>query len=1267
MDTEKTPLLGSGHGPNTPSVGYKPNSKDGSRKSVAIPTVSVRELLRFRDGTDTILLTIAALGCIIYGGITPGQYILFGTLTQDFVDFTICVKNNCSDPIDLEDSMTTVAIWYIGLAAANLFFSWLGLGLFGLSAERQVHKMKLALFRNAIHQEIGWFDSHSTGEILSRLSEDINKIGDGIGSKFGRIICSLIGFFAGYIIGFIYCWQLTLVMLAQLPLLFIVGGMMAKATGSYTSKELEAYSKAGHVAEQSISSIKTVAAFGGENKQAELYDNHLGDACNFGISKGLAIGLGMGGFQLVLYCNVALSLWYCVKLVKDGDAEAGDTLTVFFCVIVGSMTTGQSGPSFEALSVAKASGYTVFKLIDRISKIDASSDEGLKPAAVTGDVEFSDINFVYPTRPDIQILRNFSLKVPSGKRVALVGESGCGKSTVVKLIQRFYDPVAGSVKLDGNDIKSLNIRYLRSLIGVVNQEPVLFATTIAENIAYGRDGATRREIEEAAKMANAHNFITQFPKGYDTVCGERGAKMSGGQKQRIAIARALIRNPKILLLDEATSALDTESEAVVQDALNKAGEGRTTIIIAHRLSTIKNADIIVSVKHGSVVETGNHDELMALDGIYRSLVRLQDRAGLKEHEKDESEEEEEKLTLDEDTLAVPQLEMSSATSSAYTASRISRKSEEEDVRPVSLKKVLQKNRPEWGYMLLGCIGAAIFGAYPFLFGLSLGGIYDALGNDPSKADQREDMEDASLKWALYYVFVGVESFIGVIMQNWFLAKSGEALIKRLRKETFLAILRQEISYFDQPENGTGALCTRLAADVSKIQGATGAQFGLISSSIVTIAGACIIAFSFCWKLALAMLCSVPLLLISGTFYNVFLGGGTIGPERTSSGQVAAETISNIQTVVSLGQEDTFFERFRESQAETFRKAKRASHIAGFANGSVMGAVNISFAVGFRYGGYLLTEDELTLQDMMTVVMTATVSGIILGQTASMTPDYSEAKRATNKVFRFLEKIPSIDSYSDRGLHPSSCNGEVRLANVGFRYPTRRNVKVLRNLSINVQPGHTVALVGTSGSGKSTSVSLIERFYDVRSGSVMIDDCDVKELNLKWLRSQIGIVSQEPVLFDLSIRDNIAYGDTTRMVSDREIEDAAKSANIHDFISQLPKKYDTTVGDRGALISGGQKQRIAIARALIRDPKILLLDEATSALDTESEKVVQEALDKASIGRTTLVIAHRLSTIQHADAIIVMKKGKVIENGTHEQLMSLKGVYYALHRAQSLSS
>ncbi|XP_031794384.1 ATP-dependent translocase ABCB1-like [Sarcophilus harrisii] len=353
------------------------------------------------------------------------------------------------------------------------------------------------------------------------------------------------------------------------------------------------------------------------------YNRKLEEAKNIGIKKAITANISMGIAFLLIYASYALAFWYGTSLILSNEYSIGQVLTVFFSILMGAYSIGQASPNIAAFANARGAACEIFRIIDNNPTIDSYSMNGHKPDNIKGNLEFKNVHFTYPSRKEVKILKGLNLKVYSGQTVALVGNSGCGKSTTIQLIQRLYDPTEGMVTIDGQDIRTLNVRYLREITGVVSQEPVLFATTIAENIRYGREDVTMEEIEKAVKEANAYDFIMKLPHKFDTLVGERGAQLSGGQKQRIAIARALVRNPKILLLDEATSALDTESEAVVQVALDKAREGRTTIVIAHRLSTVRNADIIAGFEGGVIVEQGNHDELMKQEGVYFKLVTMQ--------------------------------------------------------------------------------------------------------------------------------------------------------------------------------------------------------------------------------------------------------------------------------------------------------------------------------------------------------------------------------------------------------------------------------------------------------------------------------------------------------------------------------------------------------------------------------------------------------------------------------------------------------------------
>ncbi|XP_074071875.1 bile salt export pump-like isoform X3 [Macrotis lagotis] len=856
------------------------------------------------------------------------------------------------------------------------------------------------------------------------------------------------------------------------------------------------------------------------------------------------------------------------------------------------------------------------------------SEDGYKLDRVKGEIQFHNVTFHYPSRPEVKIIDNLSMVIKSGETTAIVGPSGAGKSTAMQLIQRFYDPSEGMVTLDGHDIRSLNIQWLRSHIGIVEQEPVLFSTTIAENIRYGREDATMEDIIKAAKEANIYNFIMNLPLKFDTFVGEGGGQMSGGQKQRIAIARALIRNPRILLLDMATSALDNESEAIVQEALNKAQHGRTTITIAHRLSTIRAADVIIGFELGKAVERGTHEELLNRKGVYFTLVTLQSQGDQNLNEK----------AVEEDD--VPE-------DASFERNQTFQRGSYQSSLRASLR---QRSKSQLSNLM----------HQPPLPALDNIPAYEEVTQTFSLLDKEEQRSQID-GLCILFIILGIVSFVTQFLQGYTFAKSGELLTKRLRRLGFQAMLGQDISWFDDLKNSPGALTTRLATDASQVQGATGTQIGMIVSSLSNIGVALIISFIFSWKLSLVISCFLPFLALSGAIQaRMMTGFASLDKHALEAiGQISNEALSNIRTVAGMGKEIHFIEAHEKALEKLFSTAIRKANIYGLCFGFSQGIIFITNSASYRYGGYLVPHEGLHFSYVFRVISAVVTSGTALGRASSYTPNYAKAKIAAARFFQLLDYRPKINVYSHAGEKWDNFKGSIDFIDCNFAYPSRPNVQVLNGFSISVQPGQTLALVGSSGCGKSTCVQLLERFYDPNKGKVTIDGHDSKHVNVQFLRSKIGIVSQEPILFACSIADNIRYGDNNRDVPMEKVIDAAKKAQLHEFVMSLPEKYETNVGAQGSQLSRGQKQRIAIARAILRDPKILLLDEATSALDTESEKTVQEALDKAREGRTCIIIAHRLSTIQYSDTIAVVSQGVVIEKGTHNELMAKGGVYYKL--------
>ncbi|KAG6907876.1 hypothetical protein DXG01_007040 [Tephrocybe rancida] len=1253
-------------------------------KTPEVAPVSFTQLFRFSTKYELCINFIGLICAAAAGSASPLMSLLFGNLTQEFVNFgTVINYANTGNATAIAQVPAAAAHFRHTAALDASYLVYIGVGMFVCTyvymyvwvytGEVNAKRIRERYLKAVLRQDIQFFDNVGAGEVATRIQTDTHLVQQGISEKVALVVNFGSAFLTGFILAFIRNWRLAFALASMLPCMGITGGLMNKAISKYMQLSLKHVAEGGSLAEEVISTVRTAQAFGTQTILADIYDGHINESRKVDLKAAVWHGGGLAVFFFVIYASYALS-------------TPGQVVNTFLAVLIGSFSLALLAPEMQAITHGRGAAAKLFSTIDRVPEIDSADPSGQKPEVVHGEITLEDITFSYPSRPNVQVVNGISITFQAGKTAALVGASGSGKSTVVSLVERFYDPTSGVIKLDGVNVKDLNLKWLRSQIGLVAQEPTLFATTIKGNVAHGLIGtkhehASEEEkfalIKEACIKANADGFITKLPLGYDTLVGERGFLLSGGQKQRVAIARAIVSDPRILLLDEATSALDTQSEGIVQDALDKAAAGRTTITIAHRLSTIKDADVIYVMGDGLVLENGSHDDLITKDGAYARLVQAQKlreakdsaaRTGDITPESDEPEDME-KLAREEVPLGRKNTGRSLASEIIEQKQKAheGEKEKGDHSLPYLFKRMGLLNREGWRSYFWGAIFASMTGmVYPAF------GIVYAKGIQGFSATTREEIRFQGDRNALWFFLIAIISTAAIGMQNYLFSSAAATLTAKLRSLSFRAILRQDIEFFDKEENSTGSLTANLSDNPQKVNGLAGVTLGAIVQSIATLIAGAIIGLAFVWKLALVGIACTPVLVSTGyiRLRVVVLKDQANKKAHEGSAQLACEAAGAIRTVAALTREDDCCDLYSESLEEPLRKSNRTAIWSNLLYSLSQSMIFFVIGLVFWFGSVCVSKLQYSTFQFFVGLMSTTFGAIQAGNVFSFVPDVSSAKGAGSDIIKLIDSVPEIDAESKEGkpVDTNKTKGHLRFENVHFRYPTRPGVRVLRDLSLQVEPGTYVALVGASGSGKSTVIQMIERFYDPLAGEIFLDGELINELNIQEYRKQIALVSQEPTLYAGTVRFNILLGaiKPASEVTQEEIEKACRDANILEFIQSLPDGFDTEVGGKGSQLSGGQKQRIAIARALLRNPKVLLLDEATSALDSNSEKVVQAALDQAAKGRTTIAIAHRLSTIQNADMIYFIKDGHVGESGTHDQLLAKRGDYYEFVQLQALS-
>ncbi|PLB50306.1 putative ABC transporter [Aspergillus steynii IBT 23096] len=1216
-----------------------------------------RRIFTFCDRLDILLYGIGLTAAIVSGASLPLMTIIFGNFTSDFTEYASGPGSGSSgldSPQSFSHKVDTFTLWFVYLFIGRFIISYIATETVSIAAVRVTRTIRRTFLATLLRQEVERFDNDmANGSPSSQVTTNGIRINQGIAEKLAILVQAISMFFSAFIVALVVQWKLALITACIIPAIVIVAIVSITIDIGFEIRIVRIHSQAAVLAQQVLSSVKTVHAFWAQEKLIKQYDQFLIDARKLSNKKSPNIGLANAVFYFSMYGGTALAFWQGFRMFASGEiGNVGTVLTVILSINIGASSMSVVAPQLGVITNASAAAAELFETIDRESKVDPLSEEGECPSTCEGNLEVRNLAFAYPSRPSAPALRGLNLSIPAGKTTALVGASGCGKSTIVGLLERWYLPDSGEILLDNRNIADYNIKWLRSQIRIVQQEPILFRGTVFENIAKGLVGSQlelpleqkMKLVQDACRLSNAHDFIEKLPQGYQTQVGERASMLSGGQKQRLVIARSVISDPQILLLDEATSALDPRSEGIVQEALNKVSVNKTTLIIAHKLSTIQSADNIVVISHGEVVEQGTHNELLALNGQYAALVQAQDLGDVAEGPLDGVFEGNDDQGQNDMASKLPEI----------TMSRSSLDISEPDHNTshainYSLFKCLfimireQKDVYHWMALLVfACLIAG--GSYP-----AQAIIYSRLINVfalPPQAAQG----DANFFALMFFIFALINMGAYLVI-GWVGNVVGQKITHRYRLEMFQRVLNLDLDFFDEPENSSGSLTSKLSSMPNAIQDLIAQGQFVLLVCMTNIFASCILAIAYGWKLGLVVVfAGMPVLRDTSERF-------------TESAALATEAVTSIRTLASLTLEKQICSEYDASLDHIAKSALKTITWASLGYALSQSLDYLLMALGFWYGSRLIASGEYSNTQFFVVFLSVLFGGQAAGQIFALLATLATAHVAANYVLWLRTLKASISENGDNFDTGPPGNGDLQVKDVMFRYKRREASPVLNGINMTITPGSYTACVGASGCGKSTLIALLERFYDPTSGCITMGDVNITTLSPRLYRASMSLVQQHPTLYNGSIRDNILLG-LQYEPTDEEILDACREAAAFDFISSLPEGLSTSCGSEGLQFSGGQRQRIAIARSLIRKPRLLLLDEATSALDTQSEKLVQNALDRAASWRTTIAVAHRLSTIRHADMILVFSDGKIIERGTHDQLQHLKGQYYEMCLAQS---
>ncbi len=1285
-------------------------------------TPSIWRLLMHLSGKkEMILMILGTSGSILSAISGPIMSYNFGGAINNFSELREIedIDLNSEKIISFTNSIDNTIKRYLILGSILFISHFLQAFGWQYSAFRQIHRFKEHYFFIIMSQEQAYFDNNNSFELVTKVQMQLQQIELGLGDKFGFVIQKIFNVITGFTISFLVNWKLSLIVLTVAPLTLFLIFYFTSVVKNASKISKKAYQKAGGIAEEMLYNILTIYSFLNLDFETQRFNRNIDEVYKCEKDKALKAGLSQSIMGLSSYISFSVAIFFGKKIIIDNKINnieyglrVGDILIVILSMSTAVWSFRSIAPNLKIIIDAATSSKDYFKLCERRPKIYHSEFPIIKNKdEIVGKIEFKNVYFSYDSKKNI--LDNFSLKVDSGKKVALVGESGCGKSTVVNLLERIYeldfddnnenitvldedietnqstedseknDPTEGKtgIFLDGEKIKNYDLEFYRSLIGYVQQEPVLFNKSVKENIIFGREENIRKMnldvdqlITEACDLANVSEFINRLDGGLDYKVGVQGSKLSGGQKQRIAIARAVLLKPKIIILDEATSALDYKNELDVQKALDNLKQNNiTTFVISHRLSTIINSDMIYYMKDGRIVEKGTHIELFYKNGLYKKLIQnqLHQNGDLMLKEEDLQEN-----TFEKDLKKRRDLIQYAKTKKNKGKMRLSE----------VFKIVTEKN----SLIKCGIIFSVLIGITITFSGYFFGFTINALSQE-----NVDVINEQTNLWGTLYSINSLLIEVFLFIKLYSLDVIASFLTSKLRKKILKKYMELDMSFFDKIENSPGALLSKLSIDTVQLNSVFQIIVGDIFYTLGVLISGLFLAMYYDYRLTAVSFCFIPFIITSNLLVAETKRSGRKSYQKNNieAGSILSESVLNTKTIFSFNFQKESVKLYMEilnSEKQTF---VRDSILLGVLTGFGIFCSFANHSALFYFSKKFFLDKTLSYKDMNVTIqiLNLITSGLSNGIRGVF--DIKIAKTAFINIFNLLNTENEIDhtmNGNKNNISPDNIKGKIEFKNVYFKYPIdinndeQENKKkgdknnnnnntendmtelpslepkryILKDISFTVEPGQKVAIVGFSGSGKSTIIKLIERFYQPSKGNILIDGIDITKYNLYELRKKIGLVSQEPILFKRSIYENIKYGKLDARQA--EVIKAAEDASI----SYLFSVQDVNKDYNKKIVSGGEKQRISIARAFLKNPTILLLDEPTSALDKKNEIEITKNLDRLMKGRTTFIVTHRLDSVIDADLILVFENGKLVQQGTHYELIHIEGVYKYLFALNS---